>query len=1217
VKLSPSCLSCSSERTRDQEPRPSFCLSCGTRHLSNFCKMTESSISVDQSQFSCSICLDLLMDPVTIPCGHNFCKTCLKSFWDEEDLKGVYSCPQCRCSFTPRPVVGKNNMLAEVVEKLKTSGQATSAAHSPAGPEEVECDFCTGTKLKALKSCLVCRASYCETHVQSHYESSAFKNHKLVKVSRRLQEQICSEHERHLEVYCRTDQQCICMLCTMDGHKGHNTVSGAAERAEKQNQLVETRRKFQQKIQEKEKELQELKKAVESHTSSAQAAVKNCEKIFSELICSIERKRSELSELIRAQEKAAVTRAEEALKRLEQEIEELRRRDADLEQLSHTENHIQFLQSFPSLSAPPEFAGCSTTVFSPLLTFEEVVKTMFQLSETLEEHCEQGFETISSGVKEIMVVPLPEPQSREELLEYSCELTMDPDTVNTLLHILDVAFSGPNVAEILSKSIMFRNVSVLCAQRNQGLNCSQGASELWKKKNNSMMEFHSSSSEGGTVELNSGPGEPSCVSMKSDRSMENHPEFSSGPVPSDPDRSGEPSYVSMKSDRSMENRPEFSSGPVPSDLEQPSTETALQTHKEAHVTGKALLNGCNLITTSCETLCSVLQSVDSLLNELDLSNNDLQDSGVELLSVGLKNEHCKLETLRLAGCNLTANSCEKLASTLQSTDSSLKELDLSNNDLQDSGVELLSAGLKSSHCKLETLRLAFCNLEGNAGESLCSALQSAVSSLKNLDLSNNDLQDSGVDLLSTGLRSSYCKLEILRLSGCMVTVKGCSSLASALKLNPSHLRELDLTYNHPGESGVKLLSDLLKDAHCALDTLRVKHGGMIRMKPGLKKYSCELTLDPNTANSELFLSEENRKANCVKEEQPRNVVMEHQTSKRGGGTSNPKAMCAGSPAPSCVSMNSDDSMDNPPGFRSGPVSFTQEQYSAETALPIKTLAVEAVNLLQNSFEPMDDVLHRDLVRHKTSMKNKPEGDMNISAVMAKKLSLSAEDEMIDMLDWKRYNTSEEGYRRLIPTLTVCRKALLAGCDLTINSCETLCSALQSANSSLKELDLSNNDLQDSGVVLLCAGLKSLHCKLEILRLSGCMVTDEGCSSLASALNSNPSHLRELDLTYNDPGKSGVKLLSDLREDPHCALDILRVEHGGKIRINPGLKKFACKLTLDPNTINNSSLTAATLEQAEPTKPKAPRMLRMTPEPFIVPAQHVALITTSYFSPCGA
>ncbi|KAI4905357.1 hypothetical protein NFI96_022282, partial [Prochilodus magdalenae] len=306
--------------------------------------MAESSISVDQDQFSCLICLELLMDPVTIPCGHNFCKLCIKGCWDQEDLKGVYSCPQCRSSFTPRPTVSKNNMLAEVVEKLKTLRQAVPPARCPTEPVDVECDFCTGRKLKAIKSCLVCRASYCEAHIQSHYESPAFKNHKLVKVSRRLQEQICSEHEKHLELYCRTDQQCICMLCTMEGHKGHNTVSGAAERAEKQNQLAETQKNIQYKIHEKQKDLQEIKTSVDCYKSSAQAALKESERIFTELICSIERRRSQLLELITAQEKAAVSRAEEALKELEQEIEQLSRRDAKLEQLLHTEDHIDFLQ---------------------------------------------------------------------------------------------------------------------------------------------------------------------------------------------------------------------------------------------------------------------------------------------------------------------------------------------------------------------------------------------------------------------------------------------------------------------------------------------------------------------------------------------------------------------------------------------------------------------------------------------------------------------------------------------------------------------------------------------------------------------------------------------------------------------------------------------------------------------------------------------------------
>ncbi|KAL7846205.1 hypothetical protein AOLI_G00243970 [Acnodon oligacanthus] len=264
------------------------------------------------------------------------------------------------------------------------------------------------------------------------------------------------------------------------------------------------------------------------------------------------------------------------------------------------------------------------------------------------------------------------------------------------------------------------------------------------------------------------------------------------------------------------------------------------------------LSGCNLGEEACENLKSVLQTENSL-KELDLSNNDLQDSGVEKLCAGLKSSHCKLQILRLSLCNLGAKAFENLSSVLTLENSALKELDLSNNDLQESGVELLSAGLKSSHCKLQILRLSGCSLAEEACENLKSVLLAENSSLLELDLSNNDLQDSGVEKLCAGLKSSHCKLRILRLSGCMVTEVGCSSLASALSSNPSNLKELDLTYNHPGESGVKLLSARLEDPHCSLNTLRVEHGGTIRLKPGLKKYSCELTLDPNTPLSHLSL----------------------------------------------------------------------------------------------------------------------------------------------------------------------------------------------------------------------------------------------------------------------------------------------------------------------------------------------------------------------------
>ncbi|XP_056311191.1 NACHT, LRR and PYD domains-containing protein 3-like [Danio aesculapii] len=223
--------------------------------------------------------------------------------------------------------------------------------------------------------------------------------------------------------------------------------------------------------------------------------------------------------------------------------------------------------------------------------------------------------------------------------------------------------------------------------------------------------------------------------------------------------------------------------------------------------------------------------------------------------------------MRLAMCNLTVQSCESLSSALQSSNCVLRELDLSNNDLQDSGVKLLSDGLKSQHCKLEILRLVTCKLTVRSCKSLSSALRSSNCVLRELELSNNDLQDSGVKLLSDGLKTGNCKLETLRLSACMVTEEGCGFLSSALTSNPSHLRELDLSYNHPGDSGVKLLSEKLEDPNYTLNKLNLDHGGDSMITAGLRKWACFLTLDPNTAHIHLILSEENREVKRVREKQ--------------------------------------------------------------------------------------------------------------------------------------------------------------------------------------------------------------------------------------------------------------------------------------------------------------------------------------------------------------
>ncbi|XP_058636130.1 NACHT, LRR and PYD domains-containing protein 12-like [Onychostoma macrolepis] len=238
---------------------------------------------------------------------------------------------------------------------------------------------------------------------------------------------------------------------------------------------------------------------------------------------------------------------------------------------------------------------------------------------------------------------------------------------------------------------------------------------------------------------------------------------------------------------------------------------------------KLRLWSCKLTGQCCEFVASALQSSNSHLTELIISENKLQDSGVKLLSDGLKSPNCQLEKLSLSDCKLTGQCCEFVASALQSSNSRLIELNMSENELKDSGVKLLSDGLKSPNCQLEKLRLHYCKLTGECCEFVASALQSSNSHLIELDMSRNELQDSGVKLLSDGLKSPNCQLQILSVADCKLTGQCCETVASNLQSSNFHLIKLDMSRNELQDSGVKLLSDGLKSPNCQLEKLSLSH----------------------------------------------------------------------------------------------------------------------------------------------------------------------------------------------------------------------------------------------------------------------------------------------------------------------------------------------------------------------------------------------------------
>ncbi|XP_050958481.1 NACHT, LRR and PYD domains-containing protein 12-like isoform X30 [Labeo rohita] len=577
---------------------------------------------------------------------------------------------------------------------------------------------------------------------------------------------------------------------------------------------------------------------------------------------------------------------------------------------------------------------------------------------------------------------------------------------------------------------------------------------------------------------------------------------------------------------------------------------------------RALLNDCNLTDKSCPALAAVLGS-DTSLKELNMNNNNLQDSGVNHLCTGLKSLNCKLEILRLSNCSITEEGYKALASALRSNPSHLIELDLTGNDPGLSGVKQLNDLLQDPNYQLKTMRFL-----SPAADEACQYVSEVVGKnplfLRELNLSGRELGD--LKQLFPLLQDKHCTLNTLILSDCGITEEGYKALASALRSNPSYLIELDLRGNDPGQSGVKELNDLLQDDLCKLKTIR------FLKSPSAQKACDYLTKVLDTSPlllKELDLSEDKlgdldgeklsallmdshsklekmKLNNCKLTEKSCSVlatVLSSKTILKEIDLNNSRLLdsgvrkiCEGLKNPVCELKI----------LKLSNCSITEEGYKAlASALRSNPSHLIELDLTgndpgQSGVKELNDLLQDEHCSLKTIRFLKSYAAVEAceyltevlgqSPLLLKELDLS-EDKFGD-LDWEKFSALlKDSHSKL-------EKIKLNNCKLTEKSCSVLANVL-SSKTTLKEMDLNNSRLLDSGVKEICEGLKNPVCELKILTVSNCSISEDGYKALALALRSNPSHLIELDLTGNDPGQSGVKELNDLLQDPNCQLKILR------------------------------------------------------------------------------
>ncbi|XP_074489681.1 E3 ubiquitin-protein ligase TRIM21-like [Sebastes fasciatus] len=383
--------------------------------------MSAASCLLTKDQFLCSICLDVFTDPVSTPCGHNFCKACITQHWD---IKFPFQCPNCQKVFYTRPELQVNTFIYEMAAQFRQSAQqkasSSSSEQQAAKPREVPCDVCTGTKLKALKFCLVCLESYCETHLEPHLTRPGLKRHQLFDPVENLEGRMCTKHNKLLELFCKTDQMCVCMLCTVLDHKTHDVVPLKEEYEGQKAELGKTEAEIQQMIQKRRLKIQEMKHSVGLSKEDADREIADGVQVFTALKESVERSQAELIDTIKEKQTKTEKQAEGFIKELEQEISELKKRSTEVVQLSRSEDHLHLLQSLTSLNAAPPIKDWTEVRVRPPSYKGTVGRAVNQLEETLTKQMKKLFEADLKRVHQSAV-----------------DVTLDPNTAHPYLILSD------------------------------------------------------------------------------------------------------------------------------------------------------------------------------------------------------------------------------------------------------------------------------------------------------------------------------------------------------------------------------------------------------------------------------------------------------------------------------------------------------------------------------------------------------------------------------------------------------------------------------------------------------------------------------------------------------------------------------------------------------------------------------------------------------------